>query len=79
VVLFIKHTHNTQLIYGSVDFVWDKRGEPVPEETFTHSLIVVINHPYLLSPSTTIHGILVIVDILCLRNNLTAIILVDRC
>jgi len=40
-------------------FVRDNPVEPVPEETFTHShlpwsLIV----PYLLPPSTTIHGIL---------------------
>jgi len=32
----ITHTH-TQPFYGSVDFVWDNPGEPVPEETFTHS------------------------------------------
>ena len=30
------HTH-TQPFYGSVDFVRDTPGEPVPEETFTHS------------------------------------------
>ena len=31
------HTHtHTQLFYGSLDSVWDKPGEPVPEETFTH-------------------------------------------
>ena len=29
------HTH-TQPFYGSVEFVWDNPGEPVPEETFTH-------------------------------------------
>ena len=29
-------TH-TQPFYGSVGFVWDNPGEPVPEETFTHS------------------------------------------
>jgi len=29
-------TH-TQLSYGSLDFVRDNLGEPVPEETFTHS------------------------------------------
>jgi len=29
-------TH-TQPFYGSLDFVWDNPGEPVPEETFTHS------------------------------------------
>ena len=32
----ICYTH-TQLFYGSMDFVRDKMGEPVPEETFTHS------------------------------------------
>jgi len=52
------HTH-IQLFYGSVDFVWDNPGEPVPEETFTHTHLswspVV---PYLLHPSNTIHGIL---------------------
>jgi len=48
-------TH-TQPFYGSVEFVRDNPGEPVP---FTHStLIVVINHPNPLSPSTTNHGIL---------------------
>jgi len=32
------HTHtHTQLFYGSVEFVQDNPGEPVPEETFTHS------------------------------------------
>jgi len=32
-----QHTHNTQPFYGSVEFVRDNKGEPVPEETFTHS------------------------------------------
>jgi len=37
----ITHTHahahaHTQPFYDSMDFVWDKPGEPVPEETFTH-------------------------------------------
>jgi len=31
-----KYTHNTRLFYGSVEFVRDNPGEPVPEETFTH-------------------------------------------
>ena len=31
------HTCNTQPFYGSVEFVRDNPGEPVPEETFTHS------------------------------------------
>jgi len=36
-LLHIKqHTHK-QLFYGSLDFVRDNPGEPVPEETFTHS------------------------------------------
>ena len=31
------HTHtHTQPFYGSVEFVQDNPGEPVPEETFTH-------------------------------------------
>ena len=30
------HTHTTQPFYGSVEFVWENPGEPVPEETFTH-------------------------------------------
>ena len=30
------HTHNTQPFYGSVEYVRDNPGEPVPEETFTH-------------------------------------------
>jgi len=30
------HTHNTQPFYGSVEFVRENPGEPVPEETFTH-------------------------------------------
>jgi len=52
------HTH-TQPFYGSLDFVRYNLGELVPEETFTHSHLSwssVI--PYLLHPSTTIHGIL---------------------
>jgi len=51
------HTH-TQPFYGSMDFVWDNPGEPVPEETFTHLHLSwsSIDH-YLLHPSTMIHGI----------------------
>ena len=30
------HTDNTQPFYGSVEFVRENPGEPVPEETFTH-------------------------------------------
>ena len=32
----ITHTH-TQPFYGSVEYVRDNPGEPVPEQTFTHS------------------------------------------
>jgi len=35
VVVVVVHTH-TQPFYGSVEFVRDNPGEPVPEETFTH-------------------------------------------
>jgi len=32
------HTYtHSQLFYGSLDFVQDNPGEPVPEETFTYS------------------------------------------
>jgi len=31
------NTH-TQPFYGSVEFVWDNLGEPVPEETFTQKI-----------------------------------------
>jgi len=58
---------HTQPFYGSLGFVWDKPGEPVQGETFTHSYLswssVV---PYLLHPSNTIHGILP-VQFTCLR------------
>jgi len=30
------NTHTTQPFYGSVEFVRENPGEPVPEETFTH-------------------------------------------
>jgi len=52
------HAH-TQPFYGSLDFVWDYPGEPVPKQTVTHShlswLSIIL---YLLPPSTAIHGIL---------------------
>ena len=32
-----KHTHTHDRFYGSLDFVRDNPGEPVPEETLTHS------------------------------------------
>jgi len=51
-------TH-TQPFYGSMDFVRDNPGEPVPEETFTHSHLLWSSIiPFLLHPSTMIHGIL---------------------
>ena len=51
------HTH-TQPFYGSMDFARDNPGELVPEETFTHSHLSWSSIvPYLLHPSTTIHGI----------------------
>jgi len=34
--MYHTHTH-TQPFYGSVEFVRDNPGDPVPEETFTHS------------------------------------------
>jgi len=53
-----EHTY-TQPFYGSLDFVWENLGEPVPEETFTHSYLSWSSFiPYLLPPSITIHGIL---------------------
>jgi len=55
-----QHTHtHIQPFYGSVDFVRDNPGEPVPEETFTHSHLSWSSIvPYLLHPSNMIHGIL---------------------
>jgi len=49
--------HTTVLrLYG---FVWDNPGEPVPQETFTHSHLSWSSIvPYLLHSSSTIHGIL---------------------
>jgi len=56
------HTHartHTHLSYGSVYSVQDNPGEPLPEETFTHSHLSWSSIvPYLLHPSNTIHGIL---------------------
>jgi len=50
---YVNYTH------AQLDFVWDNSGEPVSEETFTHSHLswssVV---PYLLHPSIMIHSIL---------------------
>ena len=40
------HAHiHTKPFYGCLDFVLDNLSELVPEETFTHSTIMVINHP----------------------------------
>jgi len=40
-----------------MDFVRENPGEPVPEETFTHSHVLCSSViPYLLHPFTTIHG-----------------------
>jgi len=51
----------TQPFYGSMDFVWDTLVEPVSEETFTHSHLSWSSiTPYLLHPSNTIHGILLV-------------------
>ena len=48
-----------QPFYGSLDFVWDNPGEPVPEETFIHSHLSWSSIvPYLLHLPNTIHGIL---------------------
>jgi len=61
-MFFDTHTHTltlTQPSYGSMDFVWDNSGEQVPAETFNHSHLSWSSIiPYLLHPSTTIHGIL---------------------
>jgi len=47
---------HTQPFYGSLDFVRDNLGEPVPEETFTHSHLLWSSVvPYLLRPSSMIH------------------------
>jgi len=43
----------------ALDFVRDNPGEPVPDETFTHSDLTWSSIiPYLLPPSIAIHGIL---------------------
>jgi len=39
------HTHtHTQPFYGSLDFVQDNPGEPMPEETFIHSHSLELTH-----------------------------------
>jgi len=59
-VIMETHTHtHTQPFYSSQDFVRVNPGEPVPEETFTHSHLSWSSIiPYLLTPSITIHHIL---------------------
>jgi len=55
-----------QPFYGCLDFVRNNLGEPVPEETFTHSHLSWSSIiPYLLPPSIMIHGILP-VQFMCL-------------
>jgi len=57
------HTY-TQPYYGTMDFVWDNPGEPVPEETYTHSHLswsAIV--PYLLRPSNTIRVVISCVDL----------------
>jgi len=50
VSIHTQHTHK-QLFYGSLDFVRDKLGEPVLEETFTYSHLSWSSIiPYLLHP-----------------------------
>jgi len=44
-LLFSTHTLTHTEFYGSLNFVRDNLSEPVPEETFIHSPIVVISHP----------------------------------
>jgi len=53
--LHIKTTTTSTTILHSQDFVWDNMGEPVAEETFTHSHLSWSSIiPYLLPPSFTI-------------------------
>ena len=75
-IMITAHTHMhtyTQPFYSSLNFVWNKPGEPVPAETFTHSLLLwSLFVPYLLHPPIAIHGILP-VQFMCLTvffNNL---------
>jgi len=50
-----------QPFYSSLDFIQFNSGEPVPEETFTHSHLSCSSIiPYLLPPSITIYGILLV-------------------
>jgi len=59
-------TH-TQPFDGCLYFVRENPGEPVPEETFTHSHLSWSSiTPYLLSPSIMIRGILLSVQFMCI-------------
>jgi len=50
-------TDHTQPFNGSLDFVRDNLGEPVPKETFTHSHLSWSSIvPYLLHTHTHTHG-----------------------
>jgi len=56
---FLSKSHTYTYNHFTAHFVWDNLGEVVPEETSTHShpsWSPII--PYLLHPSSTIHGIL---------------------
>ena len=55
------HAHmHAEPFYGFVDFIRNNPGEPVSEETFTHSHLLWWSSivPNLLHPSNTIDGIL---------------------
>jgi len=49
--MFSNYTH-TQPFYGSVEFVRDNPGEPVPEETFTH--YTHRGHPHICLETTSL-------------------------
>jgi len=53
---FGQHTH-TQPFYGSMDSVWDNPGEPVPEETSTHSHLSVSSHVFLLELAVLLYSV----------------------
>jgi len=58
-ILILPILTHTQPFYSSLDLILDNLGEPVPEETFTHSHLSWSSIiPYLLPLSITIHSIL---------------------
>jgi len=59
--------HRILLLLQLRPFVWDYPGEPVPEETFTHSPILIIIQPLSASSIYSIHSILP-VQFTCLTN-----------